>query len=182
MHFVLQSNLVFTLQHADSMDTLLTDCSQNELPATASATNLSSSMDEAETERPAAEENTSGWLSLDWLSTNSLENCRLELPFHRAKEEKKEEVLENAQRQSGEDEDDEIVVKDEQVADFATSVLAAISCWRYKARALLFTRVPTVRLTVTICFFSLLLHLALFFSVCCCVLNSHMCRIPRCCM
>ncbi|XP_053366020.1 pleckstrin homology domain-containing family G member 3 isoform X2 [Clarias gariepinus] len=103
-----------TLKHADSMDTLLTDCSQNELPATASASNLSSSMDEAETERPAAEENTSGWLSLDWLSTNSLENCRLELPFHRAKEEKKEEVLENAQRQSGEDEDDEIVVKDEQ--------------------------------------------------------------------
>ncbi|KAF5890855.1 pleckstrin homology domain-containing family G member 3 isoform X2, partial [Clarias magur] len=103
-----------TLKHADSMDTLLTDCSRNELQATASASTLGSSMDEAEAERPVAEESASGWLSLDWLSTNSLENCRLELPFHRAKEEKKEEVLEEVQRQSGGDGDDEIVVKDEQ--------------------------------------------------------------------
>lgn len=103
-------------------------------------------MEEVETERPITEEHASGWLSLDWLSVNG------EMAFRRQKEEEKEGALEKVRMQSGEDE--EILVKDEQVADFATSVLAAISCWRYKARALLFTRVLTVRLTVTICFFS----------------------------
>lgn len=39
----------------------------------------------------------------------------------------------------------------EQVADFASSVLAAISCWRYKAKALLFDQITTVRLSVTHC-------------------------------
>lgn len=120
------------------MGTLLSDSSRDSLQAAASASTLSSGVDEAETERPITEESTSEWLSLDWL----------EPPFHREKEEK-EGALEKVQRRT---EDEEIVVKDEQVADFASSVLAAISCWRYKARALLFTRVATVRLTVTICF------------------------------
>lgn len=111
-----------------------------------------------ESERPVSEESTSGWLSLDWLNVNGLETCRLDTAFHREKEEKEGAL----QRQNGKDEEEEIVVKDEQVADFASSVLAAISCWRYKARALLFTRVATVRLTV-ICFFPflpLLVHIA----------------------
>lgn len=37
----------------------------------------------------------------------------------------------------------------EQVADFASSVLAAISCWQYRAKALLFDQITTVRLSVT---------------------------------
>lgn len=126
------------------MDALLSDSSQNSLQATASTSTLRSSVEEVETERPITEEHASGWLSLDWLSVNG------EMAFRRQKEEEKEGALEKVRMQSGEDE--EILVKDEQVADFATSVLAAISCWRYKARALLFTRVLTVRLTV--CFFS----------------------------
>ncbi|XP_058254924.1 pleckstrin homology domain-containing family G member 3 isoform X2 [Hemibagrus wyckioides] len=133
-----------TLKHADSMGTLLSDSSQSSLQAAASASTLSSTVDEAETERPVTEESTSGWLSLDWLNVNGLETCQLETPFRRETEEKVE-TLEKVQTRGREDEDEEIVVKDEQVADFASSVLAAISCWRYKARALLFTRVATNR-------------------------------------
>ncbi|KAK3563134.1 hypothetical protein QTP86_016369 [Hemibagrus guttatus] len=139
----LQASLA-SVKHADSMGTLLSDSSQSSLQAAASASTLSSAVDEAVTERPVTEESTSGWLSLDWLNVNGLETCRLEAPFRREIEEKVE-TLEKVQRRSGEDEDEEIVVKDEQVADFASSVLAAISCWRYKARALLFTRVATNR-------------------------------------
>ncbi|XP_027028120.2 pleckstrin homology domain-containing family G member 3 isoform X2 [Tachysurus fulvidraco] len=131
-----------TLKHADSMGTLLSDSSRSSLQAAASASTLSSTVDEAETEGPVSEESTSGWLSLNWLNVNGLETCQLETPFHRETEEK-EGVLKKVQRLS--EEDEEIVVKDEQVADFASSVLAAISCWRYRARALLFTRVATNR-------------------------------------
>lgn len=139
------------------MGTLLSDSSQSSLQAAASVSTLSSGVDEAEaetemeTERPITEDSTNSWLSLDWLSMNGLDTCQLEMPFHKKKEDEKGEALEKVQ--SGEDEDEEILGKDVQVADFASSVLAAISCWRYKARALLFTRVTTVRLTVTICFF-----------------------------
>lgn len=170
-------NCVFTLQHADSMGTLLSDSSQGSLQAAASASTLSSGADKTETERPITEQSTSEWFSLDWLSINGLETCRLETPFHR----EKEGALEKVQRRTGEDEDEEIIVKDEQVADFSSSVLAAISCWRYKARALLFTRVATVRLTVTICFF-FPSSLCSAMSLHCCVLNSHASQIPLCCM
>lgn len=146
---------VFTPQHADSMGILLSDSSQSSLQAAASASILSSSVEEVETERPVTEDSTKKWLSLDWLSMNGLESCQLERPFYREKEEEKEGMLDKVMKRSREDEDEEILVKDEQVADFASSVLAAISCWRYKARALLFTRVPMVRLTVTFCFFHL---------------------------
>lgn len=172
---------IFTLQHADSMGTLLSDSTQSSLQAAASSSTLSSSVDEAETERPVAEDSTNRWLSLDWLSINGLETCRLETAFHKKKEDEKEEALEKVRKRCGEDEDEEILVKDEQVADFASSVLAAISCWRYKARALLFTRVPTVRLTVTICF-SFPSSLCLPMSPHCSVLNSHASQIPLCCM
>ncbi|KAI5102135.1 pleckstrin-like domain-containing family G member 3-like [Silurus meridionalis] len=126
-------NCIFTLQHADSVGTLLSASSQGSLQAAVSASTLGSGTDEAETERPVNEESTTGWLSLDWLSMTGFET-----PFQREKEEQKEE-----KGQSGKDE--EVLVKDEQVADFASSVLAAISCWRYKARALLFARVPMNR-------------------------------------
>ncbi|MCJ8737034.1 hypothetical protein PDJAM_G00019240 [Pangasius djambal] len=102
--------------HADSVGTLLSDSSRSSLQAAASASTLSSSMDEAETERPITEESTGGWLSLDWLSMNVLETCRLETPFHREKEEN-EGALEKVRRRSGEDEDEEILVKDEQNRD-----------------------------------------------------------------
>lgn len=41
-------------------------------------------------------------------------------------------------------EPDEILLEDDQVDDFASSVLAAISCWHYRAQALLSTGVTMV--------------------------------------
>lgn len=47
-----------------------------------------------------------------------------------------------------EDSDLDEIVMDEQIADFASSVLAAISCWHYRAQALLSMSGTTVRLSV----------------------------------
>ena len=41
--------------------------------------------------------------------------------------------------------DDMMLLEDYQVADFASSMLAAISCWHSRARALLSLGDPTVR-------------------------------------
>ncbi|XP_036450083.1 pleckstrin homology domain-containing family G member 3 isoform X3 [Colossoma macropomum] len=136
-----------TLKHADSVGTLLADSSRRPLQAAASICTMSSSLGKPEAERPALQEIRSEWLhlrtnSLDRLSATDLEARRLEMPFQREEEEKKEREVEEEQGGSAEEEE-EILVKDEQVADFASSVLAAISCWHYRARALLFTRVPT---------------------------------------
>ena len=43
--------------------------------------------------------------------------------------------------------DDMMLLEDYQVADFASSMLAAISCWHSRARALLSLGDPTVRPT-----------------------------------
>ncbi|XP_017558735.1 pleckstrin homology domain-containing family G member 3 isoform X1 [Pygocentrus nattereri] len=136
-----------TLKHADSVGTLLADSSHRPLQTAASISTLSSSLGEPEVERPALQETRAEWLhlrtnSLDRLSATDLEARRLEMPFQREEEEKKEREVEEEQGGSGEEEE-KILVKDEQVADFASSVLAAISCWHYRAKALLFTRVPT---------------------------------------
>ncbi|KAI4875152.1 hypothetical protein NFI96_013020 [Prochilodus magdalenae] len=133
--------------HADSVGTLLPDHSQPPLQPAASVSTLGSSLGEPEVEGPILEASRSDWFhlrtnSLDRISATELEAHRLEMPFQREEEEEKEREVEEEQGGSGEEEE-EILVKDEQVADFASSVLAAISCWHYRARALLFTRVPT---------------------------------------
>ncbi|XP_072545855.1 pleckstrin homology domain-containing family G member 3 [Salminus brasiliensis] len=141
-----------SLKHADSEGTLLGDSSRRPLHAAASVSTLNSSLGEPEVERPALEESRAEWLhlrtsSLDRLSTTNLEPCQLEMPFKREKEVEVEEERDAEEEQGGsgeeDEEEEEILVKDEQVADFASSVLAAISCWHYRAKALLFTRVPT---------------------------------------
>lgn len=43
---------------------------------------------------------------------------------------------------------DDVLMEDDQVADFASSMLAAISCWHYRARALLSAGFAPVRLSV----------------------------------
>lgn len=53
------------------------------------------------------------------------------------------------EEEKGEMNMDDILMEDDQVADFASSMLAAISCWHYRARALLSARFTTVRLTAT---------------------------------
>lgn len=49
----------------------------------------------------------------------------------------------------GESYKEDILMGDDQVADFASSVLAAISCWHYRAKALLSTHFTTVRVSAT---------------------------------
>lgn len=53
------------------------------------------------------------------------------------------------EEEEGESYKEDILMGDDQVADFASSVLAAISCWHYKARALLSTHFTTVRVSAT---------------------------------
>ncbi|XP_049319480.1 pleckstrin homology domain-containing family G member 3 isoform X1 [Astyanax mexicanus] len=136
-----------SLKHAESEGTLLGDSSRHLLQPASSVSTLNSTTDEPETEGPALEDRRSEWLqlrtnSLDRLSTPTLQSCRLEMPFEREKEVEVEEE-QGGSGEEEEEEEEEVLVKDEQVADFASSVLAAISCWHYRAKALLFTRVPT---------------------------------------
>lgn len=51
--------------------------------------------------------------------------------------------------EEGESYTEDVLMGDDQVADFASSVLAAISCWHYRARALLSTHFTTVRVSAT---------------------------------
>lgn len=53
------------------------------------------------------------------------------------------------EEEEGESYEEDILMGDDQVADFASSVLAAISCWHYRARALLSTHFTTVRVSAT---------------------------------
>lgn len=53
------------------------------------------------------------------------------------------------EEEEGESCKDDLLMGDDQVADFASSVLAAISCWHYRARALLSTHFTTVRVSAT---------------------------------
>lgn len=62
--------------------------------------------------------------------------------------------LEEAKEEEEDDEEgggykEDLLMGDDQVADFASSVLAAISCWHFKARALLSTHFTTVRVSAT---------------------------------
>ncbi|MGH0166446.1 UNVERIFIED_CONTAM: hypothetical protein FKN15_051100 [Acipenser sinensis] len=125
-------------QHAESEGALQAD--SGSLQAGASVGTLASSLGESEAERPSMEEDEE---EADYeelgLSKESLERLNpsdsempsqgVELPAFRAEE--------------GEDEEDEILMGDDQVADFASSMLAAISCWHYRARALLSARFTT---------------------------------------
>ncbi|RXM96385.1 Pleckstrin homology domain-containing family G member 3 [Acipenser ruthenus] len=127
-----------TVQHAESEGALQAD--SGSLQAGASVGTLASSLGESEAERPSMEEDEE---EADYeelgLSKESLERLNpsdsempsqgVELPAFRAEE--------------GEDEEDEILMGDDQVADFASSMLAAISCWHYRARALLSTQFTT---------------------------------------
>lgn len=60
-----------------------------------------------------------------------------------------EKAEEEEEEVEGESCKEDILMGDDQVADFASSVLAAISCWHYRARALLSTQITTVRVSAT---------------------------------
>ncbi|KAI3367841.1 hypothetical protein L3Q82_026663, partial [Scortum barcoo] len=127
----------FTLQHADSEGALLGErCS---LQPAASVSTLASSVGEPQAERPCVEDLFPRRDSLEQLSpTDSdpkLGSSPSEggLKLEKAKDEEEE----------GESYKEDILMGQDQVADFASSVLAAISCWHYRARALLSTHFTT---------------------------------------
>lgn len=68
-------------------------------------------------------------------------------------EEQEEEEEEQEEEEEGDSYKEDVLMGDDQVADFANSVLAAISCWHYRARALLSTHFTTVRVSDTHGFF-----------------------------
>ncbi|XP_016117046.1 pleckstrin homology domain-containing family G member 3-like [Sinocyclocheilus grahami] len=114
-----------TLKHADSEGTLLVDKDHlSILPTTVS------SNPELKTAVPGMIQNGQDHES----STGSLDDSRLE--------EKAKSAEDRIGGDNGEEED---LMGVEQVADFTSSVLAAISCWHHRAKALLFDQITTDR-------------------------------------
>lgn len=149
-----------TPQHAESEGTLLVDSASDQCslqPAT-SLSSLASTLSESQApsrpgledgheefcfskesdEKPGAEEDR---------SEDSLPRIVPDIPTQEMP--KMEEKEENERGSKEKEQEEEILMVDDQVADFASSMLAAISCWHYRARALLFTRFTTVRLSAT---------------------------------
>ncbi|XP_028852266.1 pleckstrin homology domain-containing family G member 3 isoform X2 [Denticeps clupeoides] len=122
------------LKHADSEGTLLVGEQRERLslqPAI-SVDTLASKLAEPEDVRPGLEENGEELGRVG--NSQSLQSLSYE--DHRQEKAPTEDHME--QKEEHEDEED-ILMVDDQVADFASSMLAAISCWHYRARALLFT-------------------------------------------
>ncbi|KAJ7988106.1 hypothetical protein DPEC_G00320180 [Dallia pectoralis] len=114
------------LKHAESEGTLLGE--PDPIHPTASISTLDSSLGETEVERPSAdevvgveEEDAEHW-------KDSLSTC----PSNGV------ELYHDASVAMGKESDsDDILMEEDQVEDFASSMLAAISCWHYRATALL---------------------------------------------
>lgn len=115
------------LQHSDSEGVLVGD-RRSLQPAVSSSTLGSSSLGESEADRAAQDEEEEG----EELGSrkDSLERLMCS----------EEEEDDEAGRL------DEVLLEDEQVEDFASSVLAAISCWHYTVQAFL-SSTGTVRLS-----------------------------------
>lgn len=133
----------FTLQHADSEGALLGErCS---LQPAASVGTLTSCLAEPQADRPCLKDFVSPSDSLEQLSSADSDPKVGSSPTEGRPE---QEDLEE-EEEEGESYKEDILMGDDQVADFASSVLAAISCWHYKAKALLSTHFTTVRVCAT---------------------------------
>ncbi|XP_061599078.1 pleckstrin homology domain-containing family G member 3 [Cololabis saira] len=117
------------LKHADSEGALLGN--RGSLPPATSVGALTSSLGEPQAERPCVDE------LIPQSPTDS--NPTLGASPSQGKLEEEEEKEE----EGGESYTEDVLMGDDQVADFASSVLAAISCWHSKARALLSTHFTT---------------------------------------
>ncbi|KAL0965079.1 hypothetical protein UPYG_G00276510 [Umbra pygmaea] len=122
-----------SLKHADSEGTLADD--QHPIHASASISTLASSTGESEAERPSVEEEEVEGMELraespERIIPSDCEKPRTVSPSH-----------EDAALQGNESDSDDVLIEEDQVEDFARSMLAAISCWHYRARALLSTGV-----------------------------------------
>lgn len=136
----------FTLQHADSEGALLGE--RRRLQTASSVSTLALGLDEPQAVNQCVKDLSPRRSSQEQLSLadsdtkvgSSPSEGRLEL--EEAKEEKVQE-----EEEEGDSYKEDILFGEDQVADFASSVLAAISCWQYKARALLSTHITTVRVS-----------------------------------
>ncbi|CAK6981234.1 pleckstrin homology domain-containing family G member 3 [Scomber scombrus] len=89
----------------------------------------SSTLGESEVERPAEEEEEEG---------------RKRSVQRQSCSDEEEEEEEEEERRAADSDPDDLLLEDDQVADFASSLLAAISCWHYRAQALLSSGVAMV--------------------------------------
>lgn len=121
-------------QHSDSDGALPADT--RPLEATASVSTLGSNI--SDSDRPAVDKDCPEALIP---SDNEEQACSL-TSIKRSLNQEDEAEGEGS-------ESDDILMEDNQVADFASTMLAAISCWHYKARALLSMGFPTVRFSTT---------------------------------
>ncbi|KAM9341011.1 pleckstrin homology domain-containing family G member 3-like [Symphorus nematophorus] len=125
--------------HADSEGALLGErCSLQ--PATSVST-LTSSLGEPQAERPCVEDLIPRRDSVEQLSPTDSDPKLGSSPSEGGLE--LEEAKEEDEEEEEESYKEDILMGDDQVADFASSVLAAISCWHFKARALLSTHFTT---------------------------------------
>uniref|UniRef100_UPI003AB08354 pleckstrin homology domain-containing family G member 3 n=1 Tax=Centroberyx gerrardi TaxID=166262 RepID=UPI003AB08354 len=120
------------LKHADSEGALPWE--RRPLQSAASISTLGSGLGESEAERPSVEEEEEEEEEDPGNRKDSLERL--------SGSDEEGGAGPAAPRQAGpppgeESDSDEILMEDDQVADFASSMLAAISCWHYRARALL---------------------------------------------
>ncbi|XP_068437016.1 pleckstrin homology domain-containing family G member 3 [Clinocottus analis] len=127
------------LKHADSEGALLGE--RGSLQPATSVSTLASCLSESQAERPCVEDLMPRTKSLEQLSPTD-RDPKLDSPPSEGvlEPEKAEEAKEE---EEGESYKEDILMGDDQVADFASSMLAAISCWHYRARALLSTRFTT---------------------------------------
>ncbi|XP_070776475.1 pleckstrin homology domain-containing family G member 3-like [Enoplosus armatus] len=129
------------LKHADSEGALLGErCSLQ--PATSVST-LASSLGEPQAARPCVEDLIPRRDSLEQLSPTDSDPKLGSSPSEGRLELEKAEEAKEEEEEEGESYEEDILMGDDQVADFASSVLAAISCWHYRARALLSTHFTT---------------------------------------
>ncbi|XP_051501940.1 pleckstrin homology domain-containing family G member 3-like [Myxocyprinus asiaticus] len=119
-----------TLQHADSEGTLLVDIERRSMPPAANISSLSTNPVNLKAIIPVIVQN--GQEDLE-SSTGSLDD-----PSEKRLNGEEEVRANNSEdRLEGENAEEEVLMGVDQVADFATSVLAAITCWQCRARALL---------------------------------------------
>ncbi|XP_068608063.1 pleckstrin homology domain-containing family G member 3-like [Brachionichthys hirsutus] len=120
------------LKHADSEGALLGE----RCPQPAGVGTRTASLDEPQVERPGVDDLIPSGDSLEQLSPTGSDLRVGSSPSEGGL------ALEEDEKE-GESYEEDALMGDDQVADFANSVLAAISCWHYKARALLSTRFTT---------------------------------------
>lgn len=126
----------FTLQHADSEGALLGE--RCPLQAASGVSALASGLDQPQALSQCSQDPSPRQDSQEQLRPVDTDTKAGSSPSEGGME-----------PEEGDSYKEDVLLEDDQVADFASSVLAAISCWQNKARALLSTHFTTVRVSDT---------------------------------